>query len=72
MKRTISKTEQMRINQLLDARKSRLQKSIVPKPKDWDKERLSNYEWDNAIGKFTGGLTHLEHDIIINKYGSKN
>jgi hypothetical protein len=72
MKRAITKQEQERINNLLNARKSKV--LDVPKrnlTKDEDICRMLQYEYDNSIcnGK-SFGMTYLEVEQFNNTYNN--
>jgi hypothetical protein len=38
--------------------------------KDYDIARILEYEYDNTIGKYTGGLTYLEVEQFNNTYNN--
>jgi len=38
--------------------------------KDYDINRILEYEFDNTIGKYTGGLTYLEVEQFNNTYNN--
>jgi hypothetical protein len=71
MKKAITKQDQERINNLLNARKAKV--VSVPKKqysKDEDISRMLQYEYDNTIGKHTSGLTYLEVEQLNNTYNN--
>lgn len=75
MKQIITKEQQKRINELLDARKNRAIKSMVqsrPKTKDEDICTMLQYEYDNTIGSETSrcGMTYLEVEQFNNTYNN--
>lgn len=45
------------INDILD---------LKSKSKDWDLERINQYEMDNTIGPYCNGMTYLEIEILNN------
>lgn len=65
MKRTITKAEQQRINELLDARRTRQVKTIIQVD---GKERLAEYHYDNKIAR--NGMTYLEIEQFNNTYNN--
>jgi hypothetical protein len=72
MKRAITTQEQKRINELLNARKAKV--NSVPKKqysKDEDICRMLQYEYDNSIcdGK-NAGMTYLEVEQFNNTYNN--
>jgi hypothetical protein len=71
MKKLITTTDQKRINELLDARKQK-QSQVQPikksLPKEYEIERMQQYEWDNSIGKQTAGLTHHDHQQLMRRF----
>lgn len=65
MKKTITKEEQKRINELLDARRRKQVKTII---KVDGKERLADYQWENKIAR--NGMTYLEIEQFNNTYNN--
>ena len=67
MKKLITKEEQQRINELLDARKNKVVKS-----KDQQICDMLQNDWNNTIGSQTGkhGMTYLEREQFDNTYNN--
>jgi hypothetical protein len=65
MKRQITKSEQQRINELLDARRKKQVKIITQVD---GKERLAQYDLDNKIAR--NGMTYLEIEQFNNTYNN--
>jgi hypothetical protein len=66
MKRSITKADQQRINELLDLRRKKQVKVISNKE---GAERLVQYQVDNTIAK--NGMTYLEIEQLNNTYNLK-
>jgi hypothetical protein len=43
---------------------------IVSTNKPNDKDRLAEYEWENTLGKYCGGMTYLEVVQFDNSYNN--
>jgi len=65
MKRTITKAEQQRINELLDARRKKQVKVISNRD---GRDRLVDYDRDNKIAR--NGMTYLEIEQFNNTYNN--
>jgi hypothetical protein len=67
MKKLITKEEQQRINELLDARKNKVVKS-----KDQQICDMLQDDWNNTTGSETGksGMTYLEVEQFNNTYNN--
>lgn len=63
MKKLITKEEQQRINELLDARKQKVIKS-----KDQQICDMIQSDWDNTVSKC--GMTYLEIEQLNNSYNN--
>lgn len=75
MKKAITKEEQKRINELLDARRQRELEKLFPTKqysKDEDICRMLQYEHDNMYGSQSGkaGMTYLEIEQFNNTYNN--
>jgi len=73
MKKTITKQEQERINELLNARRVREINKLITKPKvELSKDiaicRLLQDEWDNTVSQC--GMTYLEIEQFNNTYNN--
>jgi hypothetical protein len=66
MKRSITKADQQRINELLDLRRKKQVKVISNKE---GAERLVQYQVDNTLAK--NGMTYLEIEQLNNTYNLK-
>ena len=75
MKKTITKQEQQRINQLLDSRRVKEVNNLIPVKrltKDEDICRMLQYEHDNTMGSQTGRyeMTYLQREQFDNAYNN--
>jgi hypothetical protein len=73
MKKTITKQEQQRINQLLDSRRVKEVTKLISTPKkeltkDESICRLLQDEWDNNVSQC--GMTYLEIEQFNNTYNN--
>ena len=69
MRKTITKQDQQRINELLNSRRAKQIDKLIPKKeltKTQSIERLLQYEHDNTIGQCCNGLTYLEIEQLNN------
>lgn len=49
-----------------------IQETLTTPSKAMDIERLLQYEYDNTIGKYTGGMNYLEVEQFNNTYNNFN
>ena len=71
MRKTITKEEQQRINQLLDSRRVKEVNNLIPVKrltKDEDICRMLQNDWDSTVSKC--GMTYLEIEQFNNTYNN--